>query len=309
MEKFQIEKVLLWSLVIFGFILIAQGARYLTGFIALDNAQNELTGFVLSSHANQIFELQLASNALLAENVAVSQKLEEEKAKRMTAEVTQKADASRLAQLAKDLEESQSPDLAVIVSAWRPRVAVLKCQWLAPTYEATSSGSAVLIPGTSKRGGVALLTNKHVVDYQGTLPSSCFVQFPSSNTNYPISTFDISVSSITDSAVVEINSPGFDLIGLNNSGLGRCTVGGEVGDEIVILGYPSIGSRSDITATEGIISGYESGYYLSSAKVEKGNSGGAAILAKNNCYLGIPSFVDVGQIESLARILDQELIK
>jgi hypothetical protein len=53
-----------------------------------------------------------------------------------------------------------------------------------------------------------------------------------------------------------------------------------------------------------VISGYEEGLYLTSAKVERGNSGGAAIDVNNNCYLGIPTFVTVGSFESLARILD-----
>ena len=70
------------------------------------------------------------------------------------------------------------------------------------------------------------------------------------------------------------------------------------------MGYPSIGSQTDITATEGIISGYDGNYYVTSAKVERGNSGGAAVALKDNCYLGIPTFVQVGDIESLARILD-----
>lgn len=77
-----------------------------------------------------------------------------------------------------------------------------------------------------------------------------------------------------------------------------------IGDKLVILGYPSIGARGGITVTEGIISGFDGDYYVTSAKIDHGNSGGAAILAKNNCYLGIPTWVENnGGFESLGRIL------
>lgn len=59
-----------------------------------------------------------------------------------------------------------------------------------------------------------------------------------------------------------------------------------------------------IAVTEGIISGFEGNYFITSAKVEHGNSGGAAIHVRNNCLLGLPTFAQVGYIESLARILD-----
>ena len=66
-------------------------------------------------------------------------------------------------------------------------------------------------------------------------------------------------------------------------------------------------TRTDVTATEGIISGFDGDYYITSAKVEHGNSGGAAILVKESCELGIPTFVQTGSIESLARILDLDI--
>jgi len=70
------------------------------------------------------------------------------------------------------------------------------------------------------------------------------------------------------------------------------------------LGYPGIGGNNDITATEGIISSYDGDYYITSAKIEHGNSGGIAILIKDNCFLGIPSYAEAGEIESMGRILD-----
>ena len=45
------------------------------------------------------------------------------------------------------------------------------------------------------------------------------------------------------------------------------------------------------------------------AKVEKGNSGGAAISLEDDCYLGTPTYSLAGEIESLARILDVRVLQ
>ena len=61
------------------------------------------------------------------------------------------------------------------------------------------------------------------------------------------------------------------------------------------------------TVTEGIISSFEkveeSYYYLTSAKIERGNSGGLAVTGNFSCVVGVPTFVVVGEIESLGRVL------
>ena len=83
-----------------------------------------------------------------------------------------------------------------------------------------------------------------------------------------------------------------------------CSLTPSIGDEVISIGYPSIGSVGDITATDGIISGFESSYFITSAKIEKGNSGGIVVLLKDNCLLGVSTFVQLGTLESLARILN-----
>lgn len=79
-----------------------------------------------------------------------------------------------------------------------------------------------------------------------------------------------------------------------------------IGDHVSILGYPSVGGSS-LTATDGIISGFEydsgSRFIKTSAKIEHGNSGGVAI-KDSGCVLGIPTFVETGSVESIGRILD-----
>ncbi|PIR38340.1 MAG: hypothetical protein COV34_01910 [Candidatus Zambryskibacteria bacterium CG10_big_fil_rev_8_21_14_0_10_42_12] len=78
------------------------------------------------------------------------------------------------------------------------------------------------------------------------------------------------------------------------------------GESIVILGYPITGVKNSATVTEGIIAGFEDDYYVTSAKIEQGNSGGAAVLTSQSCLLGLPTFAQVGKVESLARILKLE---
>jgi hypothetical protein len=79
-----------------------------------------------------------------------------------------------------------------------------------------------------------------------------------------------------------------------------------IGEHISILGYPGVGGSS-LTATDGIIAGFESDnsvrYIKTSAKIEHGNSGGVAI-KDSGCVVGIPTYVETGAAESIGRILD-----
>jgi len=80
----------------------------------------------------------------------------------------------------------------------------------------------------------------------------------------------------------------------------------KIGDQLSILGYPAIGGET-LTVTEGIISGFEfhgkTRFIKSSAKLDHGNSGGVAI-KDTGCIVGIPTFVQRGQLESMGRLLD-----
>ncbi|MER3570466.1 MAG: hypothetical protein C4348_02620, partial [Patescibacteria group bacterium] len=83
----------------------------------------------------------------------------------------------------------------------------------------------------------------------------------------------------------------------------------KIGEEIVVLGYPTIGGEY-LTATEGIISGFDGDYYfVTSAKIEKGNSGGGAFLKSTGCLAGMPTFVRLGEIESFARLINMSYLE
>ena len=200
-------------------------------------------------------------------------------------------------------------DLPSIVSQWRPQIAHIECRWYSANGQLVldAYGSGLLFRNPVN---TLIFTNKHVLIYQGQAPYSCKVTFPGTTDNYNLTVNtstghfdDINRDPVFDVGEIFIRNPSTYLNSI--SGVPNdCKTRAAVGEQVLILGYPEIGSTTDITATEGIISGYENGYYITSAKVDHGNSGGVAILVKDNCYLGIPSFVQAGQLESLARILD-----
>lgn len=93
----------------------------------------------------------------------------------------------------------------------------------------------------------------------------------------------------------------------------------KIGEEIAVLGYPAIGGSEflgiptpGLTITEGIISSEVSSfntYFVSSAKIEQGNSGGGAFLNSSGCLAGMPTFARVGVIESLGRLINLANLK
>ena len=153
-----------------------------------------------------------------------------------------------------------------------------------------------------------------------TVPSNP-LSIPADPTNGQINldnTKDVAFLSDFKKNDVDLVPPTISLENRAVSGNFPCASDPSIGDPIVILGYPSYGSGAgtitsvfshlEITATEGIVSGNDSGYYTTSAKIEHGNSGGLAIDETNNCYLGIPTASYTGEIESLGRILPASYI-
>jgi hypothetical protein len=188
-----------------------------------------------------------------------------------------------------------------IVKEWSPRVAYIECTWAysdTGKVYAAGSGSATLINYTSI--GVQAVTNKHVVqDEKGYAPRDCQVILPGVKSYSIVNDFKtkINVGSNEDWGFVKL-APDSILNNITAPNIKLCS-SVNVGDKLLVLGYPGIGSKTGLTVTEGIVSGYDGNYYITSAKIDHGNSGGAAILIKDDCYLGIPSSAAVGTIESL----------
>ena len=206
-------------------------------------------------------------------------------------------------------------DLPAIIQQWRPLIAKITCEIDTSQGQvyATVGGSGIAMPLLGDPNVVMFATNAHVVN--GV--SKCEIKLPDDPETFTVAddqNTNFRVSGQLDFGIIRVQNPdqySKNLISTENgpaNNLQFCNKTASLGDSVVILGYPGIGSQTDITATDGIISGYDGNYYITSAKVEHGDSGGAAILVNSNCYLGIPSYVEAGSVESLARILDEQII-
>lgn len=208
-------------------------------------------------------------------------------------------------------------DLPTIINQWKNRVAEVTCEWQYSNdvAYAKGSGSGVIFDTTAL--GTIVLTNRHVV-LNDTLDG----------TEYPAAWCTVKVYGVGEMKVYGQNKPyrpalaGEDWVQveLNSKTTGSsynpfaslpnfnvCT-NANIGEKVVILGYPGIGAQGGITATEGIVSGIENQYFITSAKIDQGNSGGLAVLVKDNCYLGIPTWAKLGAVESLGRIISGKYI-
>lgn len=200
--------------------------------------------------------------------------------------------------------------MADIVSQYAPSISIVECTF---TDGVIQYGSGTIVQWTNNNS--AIFTNKHVLLETRTNgeeygPDYCKVYFLDTPTVYTFNNDSFETSSIRtlsehDMGWIAIKNPDI-YIKENTISLDQfCTKNPDIGASILVLGYPSIGASQSITATDGIIAGYDGDYYVTSAKVNRGNSGGIAIDVEKNCYLGIPTYSET-DIESLARILKHE---
>lgn len=230
----------------------------------------------------------------------LNQKYNEESSQRIAQEKVAKQIIARLENKVNNASASQTSNLASIISQWSGIIGKIECDFVQNRKAWVSEGSGTAL---GLNGQTVVLSNRHVLVPENITPSICKAKLPSSSSIY--SGDDIRVSPAgADWAVLYISNPDFQVKSITAIYPAMCRNKPSVGDGVVILGYPTVGSKTGITATEGIIAGYDGDFFITSAKVEHGNSGGAAILLKDNCLLGIPTFAETGTVESLARILD-----
>lgn len=204
--------------------------------------------------------------------------------------------------IVKENPPAKTYDLASIIAEWRPRTAYLECHF--DLVGIIQGGSGFLI---TYNNSVLLSTNAHVatMDVAGETYAAdyCNVSIPNDTQIVTVKGVHKPSNASADYVGFIVTNPSALMKGLKTTE-SICKTKASIGDEVVIVGYPSIGSLTDVTATEGIISGYDGEYYITSAKIEHGNSGGIAVLVKDDCNLGIPTAVVAGSLESLGRILD-----
>jgi len=199
------------------------------------------------------------------------------------------------------------------------------------TKDGISLGSGVIV-GKNILGNPLVLTNYHVVQesYSSGTNSPCIV---TPSVGFIHDAEPVYFSSVTtiqqmyneDWAFLEITNitnggkpnatPQKPMSNLSMSFPRICNPSElKSGSEIVILGYPSIGSNNtsgytirNLIATEGIISSSPEDWeddFAVSAKIDHGSSGGGGFLKTNGCYAGIPTYVIQGKLESLGRLIN-----
>src|SRR3989338_3194230 len=202
------------------------------------------------------------------------------------------------------LADSTTPniDISEVVDKWKPYSVYIFCEF---KYTDGTTYLKQSCSGTDYDGVV--ITNRHVItDEKGYGPSSCSLKFPGSNHVFIVPNSEIRTAINGDDwGTITVSDKKSYIDNKPLSGMYGCYGKKPTeGDEVVIIGYPSIGSQTGITVTRGIISGLEGNYFITDAKIDHGNSGGTAILMRGDCYLGIPTYGIKGELESLGRILD-----
>jgi len=202
---------------------------------------------------------------------------------------------------------TNSNDLSNIIARWSKVVSKVSCEFTRSNGEKFyQSGSGMLFQRSN--GKIEIWTNKHLtVGFEKTARNNCFLTFLNGEPQtIEAESVGLASNKNIDFAYLTIKDGAKEVQKINSEALwvnSLCKREAMIGESIIVLGYPTIGASQGITATEGIISGLEDNFYVTSAKIDHGSSGGIAISIKNNCYLGAPTFVKSGSLESLARIL------
>jgi hypothetical protein len=185
-----------------------------------------------------------------------------------------------------------------------------------------ADGSVVVSgSGTSnyEDGSLYITTNYHVYNEANTGGGSptCYAVYPQSpdfsynaeygdyqlalaGYHYDPDTYedvaDFTIGALYPSATPLNPKPSVNNLPLTGMGAAGCPAA-TVGDSVTVFGYPSSGNLLGIseTVTQGTIAGILPGpIYKFDGAIDHGNSGGLAVLNKDDCVLGIPTLGDSG---------------
>ncbi|AKM83731.1 MAG: hypothetical protein UR79_C0004G0034 [Candidatus Campbellbacteria bacterium GW2011_GWD1_35_49] len=302
------------AIVVIGVVVGASYFYNYTGYkdIALENQDLQKQLF---DHQTELENIRKEINLLRFESTGkvdeLNQKLSQEKVIRESIETQMDKQSLASQKKISSLENrlsltSLSSDLSSVIKNWEKLIVLIDCDFSLAnsylSYSTSGSGTALAFPNSP----IKIVTNKHVLvaPYLYSM-NGCVVKVQGSTKEFFVSPEGAEVSANNyDWGILEITDPDENLTKITEVFPNICEQKPSLGDSVIVLGYPDIGSKTTITATEGIVSGFDGDYFITSAKVEQGNSGGAAILSKKNCLLGIPTYASLGEVESLARILD-----
>ncbi|MEX1027172.1 MAG: serine protease [Candidatus Paceibacterota bacterium] len=276
-----------------GFFITLEDQRHLEKTVA-DIERSLATTTATLTETKNVLDTIIANNQDLQDQLAAAQESQE------LVEAALEQTARQVGGLSTELEGKVSEQtLGARILEWEPRVARIECRFQDGDDTVDAKASAVAV---YRAGNVSFMTNRHVLEHKDMPLEKCELRAPGISGDFDIEPSQMEISTERDIAYLSVSTPPPALV-TTASGISICAAEPSVGSRVLILGYPRTGSERGITATEGIISGIEEEFYITSAKIERGNSGGAAISVEDNCFLGLPTLVVVGQLESLARIL------
>jgi len=250
----------------------------------------------LDSFSSQLQSVQQSYNEI--QKVFVSLRKQQHQTQE-TVSQTQKEFSTTVSTIQSELQTKISQEtLTSLIGDWYHRVGKIKCHNTDNKSNA-SNGSAVAMKNNST---IRFVTNTHVVKKNDAVLDECIIHFPESDKTFRVKKSDMTHMKDVDITYLDTQNKPTEEIAVALE-MSICSHDPAVGEQLVILGYPRTGAENGITATEGIISGFEKPYYITSAKIEQGNSGGGAVSVSENCFLGMPTLAIAGRLESMARIL------
>jgi hypothetical protein len=176
-----------------------------------------------------------------------------------------------------------------VYNEWSPSVVRVYCVVLDSrgNNKRTSDGSGFLTRTGS--GRYAILTTPHVFNRDDVKSDYCDITFPYTNEIYRSTAKDfIEVGGIFIDNVSDEVKREYSRLSNDETGEANC-LKIDTGEKIMILGYPSGSDKSKVSYTTGEILRYDGDFYISTAKILPGYSGGIAVSMKNNCFFGIPT--------------------
>ncbi len=179
------------------------------------------------------------------------------------------------------------------------RIVLIKCYG----GEGVSQGSGTA--GLIHLGKSIVVTNFHVMSGSGGVSSVCTINVPnppeySQGDLFPadVGMFDSHYPAV-DAAILHIQNVNPAIASIfGEFPVPFCKEEIDVGDKVTLFGYPAFGKSEtgiqSLTVTDGIVSGFiktDFGViYKTSAKMDRGISGGLAVHNENTCVLGIPTW-------------------
>lgn len=263
----------------------------------LENSAQEIVKF-----QEQLKQSQASTTESLSKLAKENEKLKTE-SKELKSTIRSTASSPPKEQLSSNSEALSQDLLAKIM----PRIVQIKCY----TENGISYGSGAIQGSTGGSTQWEVYTNLHVVGYNST----CLVGLPQGVDFVPTKTYSTTLSRFgsyypdIDFAVLKVSgaTESFGQFPLPVCGVADI----KIGHRVTVFGYPSFGGDS-LTVTDGIVSGIEytayGAIYKTSAKIDKGNSGGLAIDNNSKCGIGIPTWATAGAFDGLGYIQSWDMI-